>query len=32
LNVIREYIRDNPAQWALDRDNPENIRHLPRPT
>jgi hypothetical protein len=32
LKAIREYIRNNPLQWALDRDNPENIRHLPPPT
>jgi len=31
LNAIRRYIRDNPAQWALDRDNPENLRRLPPP-
>jgi hypothetical protein len=22
LNRIRQYIRDNPARWAFDRDNP----------
>jgi REP element-mobilizing transposase RayT len=22
LNRIRQYILDNPAQWAMDRDNP----------
>jgi len=32
LHAIRRYIRDNPAQWALDRDNPNNLRHLPLPT
>jgi len=32
LNAIRRYIRDNPAQWTLDRDNPDNLRHLPLPT
>jgi REP element-mobilizing transposase RayT len=31
LQAIRAYIRANPAQWALDRDNPANIRHLPPP-
>ena len=29
LNAIRQYIRDNPHQWALDRDNPDNVRRLP---
>ncbi|MCY4384917.1 MAG: hypothetical protein OXE44_17425 [Nitrospinae bacterium] len=24
MNRIREYIRDNPARWALDEDNPVN--------
>lgn len=24
LNRIREYIRDNPAKWTLDEENPEN--------
>jgi REP element-mobilizing transposase RayT len=24
LNATRKYIEDNPAQWALDRDNPAN--------
>jgi REP element-mobilizing transposase RayT len=23
LNRIRQYIRDNPARWAFDRDNPD---------
>ena len=32
LHAIRRYIRDNPAQWALDRDNPNNLRRLPLPT
>ncbi len=32
LNAVRRYIRDNPLQWALDRDNPDNIRRLPVPT
>lgn len=31
LNVIRHYIRNNPLQWDLDRDNPKNIRHLQFP-
>jgi REP element-mobilizing transposase RayT len=31
LSAIRQYIRNNPLQWALDRDNPHNIRHLPPP-
>jgi len=26
LNAIRRYIRNNPAQWALDRDNAANGR------
>jgi len=32
LNVIRQYIRDNPLKWELDRDNPNNIKRLPPPT
>lgn len=28
LNAIRQYIRDNPTRWELDRDNPENARSL----
>jgi hypothetical protein len=24
LNSIRQYIIDNPAQWAMDRENPQN--------
>ncbi len=32
LNAIRRYIGDNPKQWILDRDNPDNIRRLPFPT
>ena len=32
LNAIRRYIQDNPKQWALDRDNADNLRHLPFPT
>jgi putative transposase len=31
LHAIRHYIRDNPAQWALDRDNPLNFRHMSAP-
>ncbi len=31
LNAIRKYIRANPLQWKSDRDNLENIRHLPPP-
>ncbi len=26
LNAIRRYIRNNPAKWALDRDNAANGR------
>jgi REP element-mobilizing transposase RayT len=32
LDAIRRYIRDNPLRWALDRDNPRNLRHLPPPS
>jgi REP-associated tyrosine transposase len=32
LNAIRQYIRDNPLKWELDRDNPNNIRRLPPPS
>ncbi len=28
LNSIREYIRNNPLQWALDEENPANQAHL----
>ena len=28
LNVIRQYILDNPLKWALDRDNPINAPRL----
>lgn len=28
LRAIRRYIRLNQDNWALDRDNPDNIRHL----
>ncbi len=31
LQAIRRYIRQNPDNWVLDRDNPDNIRHLPPP-
>lgn len=31
LRAIRRYIRDNPLQWALDRDNPHNLKRLPPP-
>jgi hypothetical protein len=31
LHAIRRYIRNNPAQWALDRDNPLNFRHTSPP-
>jgi putative transposase len=27
LNHIRQYIADNPAQWALDRENPAGALH-----
>jgi REP element-mobilizing transposase RayT len=26
LNAIRRYIHDNPAQWYLDNENPNNIK------
>lgn len=26
LNAVRRYIRDNPAKWALDKDNLEGLR------
>jgi len=26
LDAIRRYIRDNPAKWTLDKDNPEGLR------
>ncbi len=25
MNIIRQYIRDNPARWAQDPDNPANL-------
>jgi len=28
LRRIREYIRNNPAQWATDENNPENIKSV----
>jgi putative transposase len=32
LNRIRDYIVNNPMQWALDRENPDNVgAGLPRP-
>jgi putative transposase len=31
LQAIRLYIRLNPDNWALDRDNPDNIRRFPPP-
>ena len=31
LRAIRRYIRQNPDNWGLDRDNPDNIRHLSPP-
>ena len=31
LNAIRQYIIDNPINWETDRDNLENIHHLPPP-
>jgi REP element-mobilizing transposase RayT len=27
LNQIRQYIIDNPAQWAVDRENPKAPNH-----
>lgn len=32
LNTIRQYIIDNPRNWQMDRDNPENINKLPPPS
>ena len=32
LQAIRRYIRQNPDNWALDRDAPDNIRHPSSPT
>ena len=31
LGAIRNYIRRNPDRWNVDRDNPDNIRHLAPP-
>jgi len=31
LNAIREYIQNNPANWAADMDNLKNVRRLPPP-
>ena len=31
LNAIRQYIIDNPIHWETDRDNLENLNHLPPP-
>ena len=31
LNAIRQYIIDNPVNWKIDRDNPDNLRKLPPP-
>ncbi len=31
LNAIREYIQNNPANWAEDMDNLKNVRRLPPP-
>ena len=31
LEAIRNYIRRNPDRWNVDRDNPDNIRHLAPP-
>ena len=30
LHAIREYIANNPLQWALDRENPVNVGAAPR--
>ncbi len=32
LNAIRQYIRNNPLKWELDRDNPRNADRLLPPT
>ena len=29
LTKIRQYIRDNPARWAFDRENPMTVPHAP---
>ncbi|MCX8026149.1 MAG: hypothetical protein N3A60_13195, partial [Thermanaerothrix sp.] len=31
LEAIRWYIRQNPENWAMDRDNPDNIGRLTPP-
>jgi hypothetical protein len=31
LQAIRRYIRQNPDNWEMDRDNPNNVRHLSPP-
>jgi hypothetical protein len=31
LNAIRQYIKDNPVNWNMDRDNIENLRKLSLP-
>ena len=31
LNAIREYIQNNPVNWAMDMDNLQNVRRLPPP-
>ena len=31
LENIRWYIRNNPLNWQLDRDNGQNVRKLPPP-
>ena len=31
LNRIRQYIRDNPARWAEDENNPERMKSCVRP-
>lgn len=31
LNAIRNYIQNNPAKWAADMDNRNNVRRLPPP-
>jgi len=27
LNAIRQYVADNPARWAFDRENPDRLAH-----
>lgn len=31
VQAVRRSIRRNPDNWVLDRDNSDNIRHLPPP-